>query len=340
MSPNPFLWPGPQFLGFYLVLIALCWTTCRLWLYSNEHSASAKALRDGNILQDPYRLAYLRGAEPEVLKVATFSLLQQDLLKMDDNDYLYAEGFSINESSLWPAERAVLARYRKEHTTVQALLNTDAAWLRTLCEPYRNDLEQAGLMVRSDGKARLFFRVLTWTLLAIAVIKIAVALATGHFNVLLLIGLLVLFRLSMRTLLRGHKLFPSETDKAPAKGIGSLLWPMRHRQTGSGARLVKEQQVLFSALRVQADRDGVREPHDALWLASAYGVAALSLTAFPFIAMMGLPPSAMAAASGAASSGYTCSTTSNCSSGSSCSSSSCSSSSCGGGCGGCGGGGD
>lgn len=332
MSSNPLFWPGPLFLLAYVLLMLLCGLWSWLWFYRSEHAASARVLREQNFLQDPYRLAYLRGGEQEILQVATFSLLQQGLLVSEGNKRLrLARPDVADEVALWPAERLVLARYAASPASLERLSVLEPLWLDTLGEPYRPVLEQAGLLLRSDRKTVIFFRVMGGVMLLIATAKILVALATDHSNVWYLAGLAVLFWLMVR--LGWYRV--SSRDVIEFHGRASLirrvLSPVHSRQTRTGQHMVQDQQVLFSGLLQHAHREGVKEPQDGLWLACAFGVAALPVVAFPFISMLSLPPAAAAGAAG--SGGHSCSSTTGSHDAGS------GSADIGGGCGGCGGGG-
>ena len=66
---NPFDLPGPQFLLFYIVFAGLVITGLIFWRRRAESSASTPRID----LSDPYLIAYLRGGEKEVRRVARYA---------------------------------------------------------------------------------------------------------------------------------------------------------------------------------------------------------------------------------------------------------------------------
>jgi len=66
---NPFDLPGPQFLLFYIIFAGLVITGLVFWRRRAESSPSTPRID----LSDPYLIAYLRGGEKEVRRVARYA---------------------------------------------------------------------------------------------------------------------------------------------------------------------------------------------------------------------------------------------------------------------------
>ena len=78
---NPFDLPGPQFLAFYTALGVGVTLLLHLLRWAAE---SGKPLKVN--FSDPYLIAYLRGGENEALRVATVSLIDRGLFKMQGSE--------------------------------------------------------------------------------------------------------------------------------------------------------------------------------------------------------------------------------------------------------------
>ena len=74
---NPFYLPGPQFLLFYIIFAGLVILGLVFWRRRAESSASTPRID----LSDPYLIAYLRGGEKEVRRIARYASSSKGLLK-------------------------------------------------------------------------------------------------------------------------------------------------------------------------------------------------------------------------------------------------------------------
>lgn len=299
---NPFDLPGPEFLLFYTGFSALAIVALVLTRKVAESSAAPKL-----DLSDPYLIAYLRGSEPETLRVAALSLIDRGLLVATGTQLKTADNASP-EAVRRPIEKELLRKFNRAD---EASSIFDDSRLRATCKPYEQTLKKAGLLPdESIQRAR-------WSRLLIAcgivggvgIVKILVAFSRGRTNVgflIILIGVAIFFAVKVS--------FP--------------------RLTESGKAMIADLQNLYSGLK---DRALFLKPGGAtiepLMLAAVFGIGALESADFAFTRV--LFPRAHAAAQ----SGSTCGSSyaSACSSCSSSCSSSCGGGGCGGGCGGCGG---
>lgn len=303
---NPFDLPGPQFLLFYVIFGGLVISGLVFWRRRAELSSSSPRLD----LSDPYLIAYLRGGETEVLRVATVSLIDRGLLIRNGSQIQRAENASP-DSVRRPIEQALLKKYARAG---------EASWmfedegLSKACESYGATLRRARLLPDEYvNQARLIRLVIaSFVLSGVGFTKVFIALDAGRSNVGFLIILTV-----VAVVIAAAVSFP--------------------RLTESGKAMIEDVKSLYSGLR---DRAALLNPGGAgiepMMLAAVFGVGALTGPGFSFASA--LFPGQKKRAQGS------CATDGDC--GSSCSSSSCSSGSscgsscgggCGGGCGGCGG---
>lgn len=101
---NPFDLSGPEFLFFFIGLSALAIVALVVTRKIAERSAAPKL-----DLSDPYLIAYLRGAEPETLRVAAVSLIDRGLLVATGTQLQAAEKASP-DAVRRPIEKELLAK--------------------------------------------------------------------------------------------------------------------------------------------------------------------------------------------------------------------------------------
>jgi uncharacterized protein (TIGR04222 family) len=308
---NPFDLPGPEFLLFFIGLSVLAIVALIVTRKVAESSRAPKL-----DLSDPYVIAYLRGAEPETLRVAAVSLIDRGLLLATGTQLQVAEKAS-SDAVRRPIEKELLRKFKRAD---EASSIFDDSRLRATCKPYEQTLKAAGLLpsvaINNARLSRLL--IASGVLGGVAIVKVLIALERGRTNVWFLIILTVVaFVIAVK-----------------------ISFP---RLTESGKTMIADLQNLYSGLK---DRAKFLRPGGAtiepLMLAAVFGVGALSSADFAFAQL--LFPRAKATADSAmwnstTSCGSSCSSSFG-DSGSSCSSSSCGSScggGCGGGCGGCGG---
>ncbi len=249
--PNPFDLPGPQFLIFYVVLGVF--TIIILWL-ARQASEAADAPRID--YSDPYLLAYLRGGAPEVIRVATVSLIDRGLLQMTDDQLVDVNQSTVNIVRR-PIEKALLQHFRFRAKASSAF--TSPAILST-CEEYRDALQRLGLIPdESILRVRLWRLCVAVILLSgVAALKILIALQRGRTNIFFLVLLAVFF---VFIAIRVHN-------------------PLRTRR---GDALLADLRNLFSSLKARAAmlRPG-GETADAALLMAVFGLGALPAVSFPY----------------------------------------------------------
>lgn len=100
---NPFDLPGPKFLLFYLVTLAiaiLIATLLRRWLISSGEDFSVR-----RVTVDPYEAAYLRGGAQQAINTAIAMLVQIKALKISKTTLSFS---SSHVAATHPVEQAIL----------------------------------------------------------------------------------------------------------------------------------------------------------------------------------------------------------------------------------------
>lgn len=290
---NPFLLAGPQFLIFYVAF-----GICVNYLFYKFLASQGGELNvsAGELARDPYKIAYLRAGKSEAVAVATVALHDRGLLVWSKNCLQAATVESVQLVSR-PLEKALLNYYLKPKKPETGLNNIS---VNAACETYKRKLNEEGLLVSSNMFwQRLFPCLFTLSLLvACSWIKINIAFSHGHYNIIFLLFLTILF-----------------TVIALVQFFGRL--------TAAGKELLSHLKRLFALLKNRAARlQSGGETNEAALVAAVFGLGVLSTTQFPFIRHL-LPSSS----DSSSNSNSSCSSSS-CSSSSSCGG--------GGGCGGCG----
>ena len=317
---NPLDLHGPEFLLFYLFLIAVTVIALIILRRASEGGDAPKMN-----LADPYLIAYLRGGKNEALRVAVVSLVDRGLLVAQGHTLTRAE-HATTEAVRHPIEKCLLENFA---TSGEASTIFDDVRLEATCAPYREKLEKQGLLPDTSVVKARYVR-LIWALLlleGLGTAKILVALSRGRYN----IGFLVVLMIA-------------------AIIVAALVsFP---RLTARGAAMLEDLESLYAGLKDRAYtiRSGGATA-DAVMLAGVFGISALDNPEFAFTqtlfprAMRSPATSSWGSSWGSSCSsscGSSCGSSSDSSGGSSCGSggsscgSSCGGGGCGGGCGGCG----
>jgi uncharacterized protein (TIGR04222 family) len=309
---NPFDLRGPEFLLFYTLFAGAVFAV----LYRMRGAGSKGGPKPQ--IEDPYLVAFLRGGAPEALRVATLSLMDRGLLAIrssgssspffvEAENRLEIASAQAIDSVRRPIEKQILEAFKEPKRIGTTLENLERC---AASREYENKLEQTGLWHTQESRDAFQFRqkIAVYILLGVAVLKIFIAIARGHSNILFLI------------ILAGVAVYC-------AARIGN---PIR---TARGDKFLQDVKTLFANLQLRAStlRPG-GSTADLAWLASAYGLAAVPTGVFPHASALKPPPRAQDFASGGSSSDgswFSSCGSSSCGGG-------CGGGSCGGGCGGCG----
>jgi uncharacterized protein (TIGR04222 family) len=179
---NPFDLRGPEFLAFYLVFAVA--TLVVLWLVRRAGEADTTSHA---MLDDYVEIAYLRGGPQEAMRVATLNLVNRGLLEVHGDDRLQAGGRSRAEAVSRPIERRLLVKFRESEKA--SSIFSDAALREVAAAESEPNLVRLGLLPDSARKSKrlTLFGFGVFILAAVALTKIAVALARGRTNITFLI---------------------------------------------------------------------------------------------------------------------------------------------------------
>jgi len=287
---NPFHLTGFSFLAFYLATGVLITWGLRYAIRRSETRAPPPAQN----MTDPYLIAHLRGGEKEALRVVTVALLDRGLLVAEGDKVRAVNGQAV-ELVRRPIEKAVLRCFRSAGDAIGVFKDEATG---KACNDYAKVLADQGMVADAGVYAsRLLPTMIALSaLVAIAAVKIQIALSQGRHNIGFLIVLAILFGI-----------------------VTVVIW--RKRLTGRGEAMLADLRDLFARLkgRARTMRAG-GQTNEATMLAAVFGLAALPAANFPFLERL------YPAKSGDGGGG--------CGSSSSCSSSGCSGGCGGGGCGG------
>src|SRR5262249_965091 len=141
---NPFDLRGPEFLVFYFILSTIVIGVLILSRRAAEFGDAPKT-----DVSDPYLIAYLRGGKKETFRLATLSLIERELLCVQDQ----AVQASVNSCSHYitnPVEEKLLRIFAKAGPASSMF---DSPTLASACSDYEKRLAQDSLLPDEETKA-------------------------------------------------------------------------------------------------------------------------------------------------------------------------------------------
>ena len=284
---------GPAFLAFYFGLGITVNLMLRFFISWREKKSTH--IQQSPV--DPYKIACLRVSHLETMRIVLFSLIDRGLLKAS-GDRVAAET-TAQEMVRRPLEKTVAAFFGHPRPVKEMFKDSGAV---NVAKDYRQALVDEGLLAGLKVYLTRMPLVLAALvlLLWISIAKIISAVSRGHYNVMFLIVLTLVF--AFWTV---------------------AIW--KKNRPGAGDHVLREAQRKFQTLkrRAKSVRPGGTTT-DASFLAAVYGLSVLPTAYFPYITTV-FPRAE--SSSGADSGGC---------GGGGCGSSGCGGGGCGGGCGGCG----
>lgn len=248
---NPLDLRGPEFLLFYLVLIAITVAALIILRRAAESGDIPKA-----DLADPYLIAYLRGGSNEALRVALVSLVDRGLLTVDGTLIGRAK-HATPDTVRRSIEKRLLEKFQGQG---EAKIIFSDMMLKEACEPYRAKLKALGLLPDASAVKARWMRFI-WALLlleGLGAVKIAVALARGRTNIEFLVILMI-----VAIIIAAVVSFP--------------------RLTVRGAAMLEDIKTLYAGLK---ERAAMIHPGgataEAVMLAAVFGVGALAGDGFAY----------------------------------------------------------
>jgi uncharacterized protein (TIGR04222 family) len=264
--------PGPSFLALYAVVCGLLLLACWAWGRLSDPSGSPPPVPEN---PDPYEIAWLRGRENEVIRLAVFDLVQRGCLRVTTKRgwWWFSSAQQMIEQDPdepppgdpTPIQRTVLDHFVVPQSPGDLFKSSLPGDLRWLCaELYEEPLAEADLVPSEAQVASLH---LAGFLAGVAIVglgayKLTVALLEGRWNVWFLI----------------------------AMGIASLVALFHVCRTPSltraGRQYLERLQTAYAGLRDRASRGSEEAGPDAaadpllLTVVAVYGVQALDGTAY------------------------------------------------------------
>lgn len=316
LTTNPlFTMAGPPFLILYATLWLFAFWLCRHSRRSRDQSGELPALQVPSN-PDPYKIAYLRGGVPEVIRLATLDLMDRGLLK-EQSKWFSGVKLVATDAKLPGADEPILRElaefYRSPQPPTQ-IFKTKLNSVSAESEAWEKWIERESLRIDKDHVAthKTVVRSCVVLLLAIGALKLITALWTGHDNVAFLIFMMI-----------GSPVILAMSTSLP-------------KFSARGRRYIEDLQTAFSQYRqvpASYSRGGIRDSSDSTTFPNTdIALPVLAMGIFGITALQGSPFNSLYGAyAQAASSGSSCG--------------SCGSSDgggdgggCGSGCGGCGGG--
>ena len=241
------MWPfelrGPEFLALYAIVCTI--VTVAVFLL--RHSAEAFDAPRIN-LSDPYLIAFLRGGKNETLRVATISLVDRGLLTASKKS-LEAKEEALGKTSS-PLEQKIVRYFTPSGDATSLFKLSDAD---PEMRHYENELTRLGLLTDIDQKEAQLLRlaVALLVVLALAIIKIVVALNTGHRNIGFLIVLAIVFTIVIVSI-------------------------SRPRRTRAGERMIADLRTLFGSLKDRSSNlQNGASPAEFALMAAVFGMSAV-----------------------------------------------------------------
>ncbi len=250
---NPFQLTGGSFLLFYF-LLALVINLMLRWVYRVRESTDVSGVPP---MSDPYLIANLRGGTDEALRIATIALIDRGLLQATGESLRTSNKEAVDFAKR-PIEKAILQRYLSGGEAEDILYDRSA---RATGEAYLKVLKAGGLVADADVRRQraIPFVAALGVLVAVAVIKIGIALSQGRHNIGFLIVLAIIACI--------------------AAGFAYF----RHR-TAKGDAMMADLRELFARLEARAGTLAAGgQTNEAALLAAVFGLSALSVSTFPFV---------------------------------------------------------
>ncbi|MBH8562347.1 TIGR04222 domain-containing membrane protein [Nostoc sp. CENA67] len=177
---------GPLFLLFYAFVIVVTLIVCG-WGMQGDSTAKLP-LPSVPTNPDPYEIAYLRGGENEVTRLAVFDLIQRRYLEIDGKN-LKQPLSRPDVNTLTSIEREVLDGFLYSRKASEIFQSSLPGKVKQHCTVYEQRLQNEQLLFPNTSKQfvkRLCF-IGTLIILGLGGYKLIAALATGHSNVMFLV---------------------------------------------------------------------------------------------------------------------------------------------------------
>jgi len=133
---------GPEFLVFYFVVSTLTLLFVRSRIKHQESQWRAPEFK----LTDPYEIAFLRGAQTEVLRVSVISLINRGFLEVSGKTLKTKDNFAQDDARR-PIEKAILRKFSSAGKSFEMWQDIT---LEEACREYKTSLSKLRL-IASDS---------------------------------------------------------------------------------------------------------------------------------------------------------------------------------------------
>ena len=263
---------GPAFLLLYFcVIVAVC-AAC-VWAVGRLDTSQTDALPLVPTVPDPCEIAYLRGGENEVVRVAIFDLIERGYLEMHEERTGLLKGKKVTrvaqtpsapDAAFLPLLRQVVFGYFRTPRTAQEVFKSDLPrTVKTHCGGYERSLRDDRLL--NDETQRGEAAKIGWlgaaVILGLGGYKLWAALINGYDNVFFLILFALIAVIVLAVLCQKRRV--SRRGKAYLKRLQQAFGPLKGKP---------------AAPAVSSDQ--------SVLLVSVFGVTALTNTPYNNYALM------------------------------------------------------
>jgi uncharacterized protein (TIGR04222 family) len=302
---------GPYFLGFYAVVIVAVFGISKFLLYFADSTRSMELPQVPSAV-DPYEIAYMRGGENEVIRLAILDLIQRGYLQRightRKSDEITKAKDHPDRRHLNSIEDTVFGHFAVPSTIDKVFQSSLSSSVKYECQKYQIKLEQENCIF--DGSDSGFLNILMVIGLCVIVglggYKLIVAVAKGRLNV----GFLIMMMAAATFFYLGY-------CKPP-------------RMSSKGRKYLERLKLAYAKLEDKKIKKNIQATDPTfVIMAGIFGAGALAGTVYSYYPTMFQKSKQnwYSSSSCGSSCGYSCSSGGSCGGGGGC----------GGGCGGCGG---
>lgn len=195
LTTNPlFTMAGPPFLFLYATLWLFAFWLCRRSRRSRDQSGELPSLQVPSD-PDPYKIAYLRGGAPEVIRLATLDLMDRGSLT-EQRKWFSGMKLVATDAKMPGTDEPILRElaefYRSPQPPTQ-IFKTKLNSVSEKSEAWDKWIEKESLRIDQDQVSMhgTVVRSCVVGLLIIGALKLITALWTGHDNIVILIFMMI-----------------------------------------------------------------------------------------------------------------------------------------------------
>ena len=245
---------GPTFLLLYVCVIVTVCISCA-WAVGRLDTSQTNALPLVPAKPDPLEIAYLRGGENEVTRVAVFDLIERGFLEMREERTGLLKGKKVTrvaqtpnapDAAFLPAlEQVVFGQFRTPQTAQEIFKSGLPARVKEQCAVYEQSLRDDRLLNEETqrGEATKIGWLAVAVILGLGGYKLWAALTNGYDNVFFLILLAISSLVAIPFICQKRRV--SRRGKAYLKRLQQAFEPLKKRPIARAATADISQDVLL-----------------------------------------------------------------------------------------------